>query len=62
MVTAIVLAAGLSKRMGNKNKLLLPYKNKTVIETVVENIIASGIEEVIVVVSDRKRIKEETFW
>ena len=49
MVSAIVLAAGLSKRMGAANKLVLPYKNKTVIATVVENIIAAGIEEVIVV-------------
>ena len=49
MVSAIILAAGLSKRMGNTNKLLLPYKNKTVIATVTENIIAGGIEDIIIV-------------
>lgn len=49
MLSAIVLAAGLSKRMGTANKLLLKYKNRTVVEIVVENVIASGIEEVIVV-------------
>ncbi len=49
MVSAIVLAGGLSKRMGTANKLLLPYKNKTVIATVIENIIAAGIEEIMVV-------------
>ncbi|HEX8460114.1 MAG TPA: nucleotidyltransferase family protein [Segetibacter sp.] len=49
MVTAIVLAAGLSARMGEANKLLLPLGGKTVIETVVQNIIDAGIEEVIVV-------------
>ena len=49
MVSDIVLAAGLSKRMGTANKLLLAYKNKTVIATVVENIIAAGIEEIVVV-------------
>lgn len=49
MLSAIVLAAGLSKRMGSANKLLLTYKTKTVVKTVVENIIAAGIEEVIVV-------------
>ena len=49
MVSAIVLAAGLSTRMGTANKLLLAYKNKTVIATVIENIIAAGIEEIIVV-------------
>ena len=49
MVTAIVLAAGLSARMGDANKLLLPLACKTVIETVVQNIIDANIEEIIVV-------------
>ncbi|CAN5731646.1 hypothetical protein BH10BAC3_BH10BAC3_05890 [soil metagenome] len=50
MLTAIVLAAGMSKRMGGANKLLLPYHQSTVIRTVVENILDAGIGEVIVVV------------
>ena len=49
MMSAIVLAAGLSTRMGEVNKLLLPFKEKTVIVSVVDNIINSGFEEVIVV-------------
>ncbi|MEO6637668.1 MAG: nucleotidyltransferase family protein [Ginsengibacter sp.] len=49
MVSAIVLAAGLSARMGSKNKMLLPFDGKTVIEKVVKNIVASGIEDIIVV-------------
>jgi molybdenum cofactor cytidylyltransferase len=49
MLSAIVLAAGSSKRMGNKNKLLLPYRNSIVIVATIENILAAGIEEVIVV-------------
>ncbi len=49
MMSAIVLAAGLSTRMGGVNKLLLPFKGKTVIVTVIENIINSAIEEVMVV-------------
>ena len=49
MLSAIVLAAGLSKRMGQQNKLLLPYKTKTIIETTLENILASGIKDIIVV-------------
>ncbi len=49
MVSAIVLAAGLSTRMGSKNKMLLPFAGKTVIEKVVDNIISSGIDELIVV-------------
>lgn len=50
MLSAIVLAAGESKRMKERNKLLLPFRNKTVIRYVVENIIAAGLHEVIVVV------------
>ena len=49
MMSAIVLAAGLSTRMGEVNKLLLPFRDKTVIVSVVDNIINSGVEEVIVV-------------
>lgn len=49
MVTAIVLAAGSSQRMGNINKLLLPHKGKTIIEITIENILAAEIDKVIVV-------------
>src|SRR4051812_43563463 len=49
MLSAIVLAAGLSQRMGNINKLLLKYNGKTIIETTLENILASEVDEVIVV-------------
>jgi molybdenum cofactor cytidylyltransferase len=49
MLSAIVLAAGLSKRMGEQNKLLLPYKNKTIIEITLDNIIASGINDINVI-------------
>jgi molybdenum cofactor cytidylyltransferase len=49
MLSAIVLAAGLSTRMGPDNKLLLYYKNKTVIETVVETILHAGISDIVVV-------------
>ncbi|MEP7320252.1 MAG: nucleotidyltransferase family protein [Panacibacter sp.] len=59
MLSAIVLAAGLSKRMGSVNKLLLTYKNKTVTETVVENILAAGIEEVIVVTGHQSGMVED---
>lgn len=59
MVTAIILAAGLSKRMGNDNKMLLTYKGKTIIAATVENIIASGIEHIIVVAGfEYEKIRE----
>ena len=40
-------------------KMLLPYKDKTIIEKVIENIIASGIENIMVVLgSDKDNIRK----
>lgn len=49
MLTVIVLAAGLSRRMGGENKLLLPFKGKTMLETTLDRILESGVGEVVVV-------------
>jgi molybdenum cofactor cytidylyltransferase len=48
MITAVVLAAGVSKRMG-KPKMLLPWGPKMVIQQVVETLIDSGISDIVVV-------------
>lgn len=48
MISAIVLAAGLSSRMGNP-KLLLKLGSKTIIEHVVDEVLCSQVEEVLVV-------------
>ena len=49
MVSAIVCAAGESKRMGSQNKLLLEIESRPMIRHVVSRIICSDIGEVIVV-------------
>lgn len=50
-VTAIVLAAGLSRRFGaTTNKLLCLWKGRPIISHTVEEIIASGVSRVVVVV------------
>jgi len=49
MICAIVFAAGHSRRMGTQ-KLLLPWKNKTVIAQVVDEILASVLQKTFVVV------------
>jgi molybdenum cofactor cytidylyltransferase len=49
MICAIVLAAGQSKRMGVQ-KLLLPFGGKTVIAHIVDQLTASSVDEVHVVV------------
>lgn len=48
MISAIILAAGLSSRMG-KNKLLLPLGKQSVIEHVVETVCKCQVGEIIVV-------------
>jgi molybdenum cofactor cytidylyltransferase len=48
MIAAIVLAAGISRRMGQA-KMLLPWGNNTVIGQVVDTVFAGGIERIIVV-------------
>ncbi len=52
-ICAIVLAAGESKRM-KVPKMLLPYRDKTIIEKVIKNIISSGIEKIVVVLGSGK--------
>ncbi len=48
-VTAIILAAGFSRRMKGTNKLLLPFRGKTVLETTVETVLEIPFREVVVV-------------
>jgi molybdenum cofactor cytidylyltransferase len=52
-IVTLILAAGESKRMG-KAKLLLPYKNRTIIEDVVHNCLASKSDKVIVVLGGHR--------
>ena len=49
MVSAILLAAGQSKRMG-KLKQLMPFGQSTIVEQAVDNLLGSAVDEVIVVV------------
>jgi molybdenum cofactor cytidylyltransferase len=48
MIWAVVLAAGESKRMG-RPKQLLPYGSKTILETVLENVLSSPVDRTLVV-------------
>ena len=47
--SAVVLAAGNSSRMQGRNKLLLPIGEDTVIRHTVEQILAAGAQEIVVV-------------
>lgn len=56
-VTAIILAAGASRRMGTQ-KLLLPFAGKTVIEHVIDRVVAGGVADIVVVVGADARVAE----
>ncbi len=59
MISAIVLAAGTSSRMGTKNKLLLPFKDSIFIEHVMNELLQSKVNEVVVVLGHEKdKIKQ----
>jgi len=59
MISAIVLAAGKSERMGT-NKLLLPYQCSVIIDLVIQHILESGIREIIVVLGhEAEKVREE---
>ncbi|HXF86012.1 MAG TPA: nucleotidyltransferase family protein [Anaerolineales bacterium] len=58
MISAIILAAGESKRMG-KPKLLLPWGSVTVLEHVLLTYIESGLEEIVVITGGARQEVEK---
>ncbi len=50
-ISIIILAAGLSRRMGQADKLFLPFGSTTILEEVIANIIPLLTEELIIVTS-----------
>jgi molybdenum cofactor cytidylyltransferase len=59
MISAVVLAAGLSTRMG-RNKLLLSFQDKALVARVADTLLASRIDEVIVVLGhETEKVRAE---
>ncbi len=52
LVSAVLLAAGKSERMG-QNKLLMPFEGGTIIERTLDNLLASRVGEVVIVLGAR---------
>jgi molybdenum cofactor cytidylyltransferase len=57
MITAVVLAAGKSERMG-RPKMLLPFGRKTLIETVLAGVLRSRVDDVVVVLGAHREAIE----
>ena len=55
MITAILLAAGQSKRMQSENKLLKKYKKKHLINHILKSLIRSKVNKIIVVLNHENR-------
>ena len=59
MISAILLAAGQSKRMDGQNKLTKEIQGSPLIKHSVKNILASSIDELIVILGHQKEIIEK---
>ena len=59
MISAILLAAGQSKRMNGENKLIKEIQGIPLIKLSVKNILASSINELIIVFGHQKEIIEK---
>ena len=54
MISAIILAAGESKRMGQP-KMLMPWGKSTVLQTVISTFQAAGVDDILVVTGGSRR-------
>ena len=62
MISAIVLAAGQSKRMGGDNKLMKKYNKKYLINHIIGTLIKSKVNKIIVVLGFQKsKVRKTTF-
>jgi len=54
---AIILAAGSSRRMGTQ-KMIMPYGKSTILETVIDNVLNSKVDHIVVVLgADQDKIR-----
>ena len=62
MISAILLAAGQSKRFGKKNKLIIKYKNKSLIQSALLNLLKSNVNKIVVVLGhEQTQIKKRIY-
>ena len=60
MISAVILAAGESRRMGKQNKLLLPIGGETLLVKLVKSVCASDVGQVLVVIGhEAEKIRRE---
>jgi len=58
-LAAIILAAGKSTRMGDKNKLLLPFGDNTILGAVVSEVVKTDIDQIFIVTgNEESRVRD----
>ena len=63
MITAILLAAGQSKRLKDENKLTKLFKGKLLINHILFSLIKSKVNKIIIVLGfEHLKIKTKLFW
>ena len=62
MISAILLAAGQSKRFGKKNKLIIKYKNKSLIQSALLNLLKTNVNKIVLVLGyEQTQIKKRIY-
>ncbi|MFT4005758.1 MAG: NTP transferase domain-containing protein [Lacrimispora sp.] len=59
-VCGLILAAGLSSRMGDF-KPLMPFKGKALIESTIDSMLAAGVKQIVIVLGYREMISNQSF-
>jgi molybdenum cofactor cytidylyltransferase len=59
VITGVILAAGTSSRMGAVNKLLLKYKDRTIIEETLTQMMDSGVDDIVVITGFERTLIEQ---
>ena len=60
MISAVILAAGESRRMGKQNKLLLPIGGEALLAKLIKSVCASDVGQVLVVIGhEAEKIRRE---
>ena len=60
MISAVILAAGESRRMGKQNKLLLPLGGEALLVKLVKSVCASDVSQILVVIGhESEKIRQE---
>ena len=62
MISAILLAAGQSKRMNGENKLTKKIQDISLIDHSIKNILSSSIDELIIVLGYQNEIIEKNLY